>query len=241
MMYDLPTSLNVCGVDYEIRSDYRAALDVLAVFAAADLTNEQKALAALDIFYPDFLKMPDEHIPEAVKQMTWFLDCGDDGDNRKRPKLMDWEQDFQYIVAPINRVVGHEVRAMPYFHWWSFVSAYYEIGDCLFANIVRIRSLKAKGKTLDKSDREFYRENRRLVDLKKPMTEEENDTINAWLGKKRPTQNSIGRGWLLVCNECNFVSRPKVGSEANFNFFPVFGDFVSDNAGHFLTGSNSSV
>ena len=46
--------------------------------------------------------------------------------------------------------------------------------------------LKAKGKTLDKSDREFYRENRRLVDLNKPMTEEENDTINAWLGKKTP-------------------------------------------------------
>lgn len=186
MMYDLPTSLSVCGVDYEIRSDYRVALDVLSVFAAVDMTNEQKALAALDIFYPDFLKMPDEHIPEAVKQMTWFLDCGDEGDNRKRPKLMDWEQDFQYIVAPINHVVGHEVRAMPYFHWWSFVSAYYEIGDCLFANIVRIRNLKAKGKTLDKSDREFYRENRRLVDLNKPMTEEENDTINAWLGKKTP-------------------------------------------------------
>lgn len=186
MMYDLPTSLNVCGVDYEIRSDYRAALDVLTVFAAVDLTNEQKVLAALDIFYPDFLKMPDEHIPEAVKQMTWFLDCGDEGDNRKRPKLMDWEQDFQYIVAPINRVIGQEVRAMPYFHWWSFVSAYYELGDCLFANIVRIRSLKAKGKTLDKADREFYRENRRIVDLKRTLTEEENNTINAWLGKETP-------------------------------------------------------
>ena len=154
-MYELPTSLNVCGVEYAIRSDYRAALDVLSVFSAVDLGNGQKVLAALDIFYPDFLQMPDEHIPDAVKQMTWFLDCGDEGDNRKRPKLMDWEQDFQYIVAPINRVVGHEVRAMPYFHWWSFVSAYYEIGDCLFANIVRIRNLKAKGKTLDKSDREF--------------------------------------------------------------------------------------
>ena len=78
MMYDLPTSLNVCGVDYEIRSDYRAALDVLAVFAAVDLTNEQKALAALDIFYPDFLKIPDDHIPEAMKQMYEMgdsLDC----------------------------------------------------------------------------------------------------------------------------------------------------------------------
>ena len=138
MMYDLPTSLSVCGADYEIRSDYRAALDVLAVFAAADLTNELKVLAALDIFYPDFFKMPDEHIPAAVKHMTWVLDCGDEGDNRKRPKVMDWEQDFQYIVAPINRVVGQEVRAMPYFHWWSFVSAYSAPGARLFAFFARI-------------------------------------------------------------------------------------------------------
>ena len=72
---------------------------------------------------------------------------------------------------------------MPYFHWWSFISAYYELGDCLFANIVRIRSLKAKGKTLDKADREFYRENRRIIDLKRTLTEEETDTINVWLGK----------------------------------------------------------
>lgn len=206
MMYELPTSLTICGVEYAIRSDYRAALDVLSVFAAVDLDNGQKVLAALNIFYPDFLQMPDEHIPDAVKQMTWFLDCGDDGDNRKRPKLMDWEQDFQYIVAPINRVVGQEVRAMPYFHWWSFVSAYYEIGDCLFANIVRIRSLKAKGKTLDKSDREFYRENRRLVDLKKPTTEEENDTINAWLGKKNARRKiaSGEGGYLSAMNVISF-------------------------------------
>ena len=89
MMYELPTSLTICGVEYAIRSDYRAALDVLSVFAAVDLDNGQKVLAALDIFYPDFLQMPDEHIQDAVKQMTWFLDCCDDGDNRKRPKLID--------------------------------------------------------------------------------------------------------------------------------------------------------
>jgi hypothetical protein len=39
MMYELPTSLNVCGVEYAIRSDYRAALDVLSVFSAVDLDN----------------------------------------------------------------------------------------------------------------------------------------------------------------------------------------------------------
>ena len=93
---------------------------------------------------------------------------------------MDWEQDFQYIVAPINRVVGCEVRAVDYLHWWTFISAYYEIGDCLFAQIVRIRQLKSKGKKLDKADQEFYRENRRLVDIKIKYTEADELALNKW-------------------------------------------------------------
>lgn len=97
---------------------------------------------------------------------------------------MDWEQDFKYIVAPINRVIGTEIRELKYLHWWTFISAYYEIGDCLFAQIVRIRLLKAKGKPLDKADREWYQNNRELVDIKTPFTEAENAVIDAWLGKK---------------------------------------------------------
>ena len=93
------------------------------------------------MFYPDMAAIPQEDLQKACDYMVWFLNCGDEGDNRRRPKLMDWEQDFQYIVAPINRVVGCEVRAADYLHWWTFISAYYEIGDCLFAQIVRIRQL----------------------------------------------------------------------------------------------------
>ena len=93
---------------------------------------------------------------------------------------MDWEQDFQYIVAPVNRVMGKEIRSMDYLHWWTFISAYYEIGDCLFAQIVRIRERKAKGKPLDKSDQDFYRRNREIVDLKTTYTEQEDAILKQW-------------------------------------------------------------
>lgn len=180
-MYDLPTSVCVNEVEYRVRSDYRAALDIFEVLSDQALTGEQKALAALDIFYPDFLSIPGGDVQEAVNKMLRFLNCGDEGDNRKRPKLMDWEQDFQYIAAPINRVIGQDVRGVPYLHWWSFVSAYYEIGDCFFAHIVRIRSLKTKGKQLDKTDREFYRENKRLVDIKTKYTDAEDALLSEWI------------------------------------------------------------
>lgn len=69
-------------------------------------------------------------------------------------------------------------------HWWTILSAYSEIGDCLFAQIVRIRDKKAKGKSLDKSDREFYRKNRDIIDIKHTYSEAENKLVSFWTGAK---------------------------------------------------------
>ena len=183
MMYDLPKSLTICGSEYEIRSDYRAVLDICIALSDAELNDQEKALVALDIMYPAFASMPPEHYQEAVRQCFWFINCGaDDDPTHKAPKLVDWEHDFMHIVAPVNRVVGQEIRAVPYLHWWSFISAYYEIGDCTFAQIVRIRDKKARGKPLDKADQEWYRRNRNLVDIPTGYTEAENEILKLWGG-----------------------------------------------------------
>lgn len=181
MIYDLPTKLEFCGKPYEIRSDYRAVLDICTALTDPDLSGEEKVYVTLGIFYPEFKKMPPEHYQDAITQCFWFINCGSEEENtRKSPKLMDWEQDFQYIVAPVNRVLNTEIRDVEYLHWWSFISAYYEIGDCLFAQIVRIRNLKAKGKPLDKVDAQWYRENRHMVDIKQTFSESEKAILKEW-------------------------------------------------------------
>ena len=181
MMYDLPKSLEVCGVEYEIRSDYRAVLDICAALSDNELDDYNKALEALEIFYVDFSEMPVEHFQEAIKKCFWFINCGsEETPTRKAPKLMDWEQDFQYLVSPINRVMGQEIRSAEYIHWWTFISAYYEIGDCLFAQIVSIRDKKARGKKLDKHEQEWYRNNRHLVDFKQTFKESEKQILKEW-------------------------------------------------------------
>jgi len=179
MMYDLPTSV-MLDKEYEIRSDYRAILDICRALVDPDCTNEEKAYILLDIFYPDFKDIPESQYEKAVRECFSFINMGAEDNGRKTPKLMDWEQDFQYIVAPINRVIGQEIRALPYLHWWTFISAYYEIGDCTFAQIVRIRQEKAKGKKLDKFDAEWYKDHRDIVDIKNKYTEAENDLLKQW-------------------------------------------------------------
>lgn len=182
MTYTLPTSVEVNGQEYEVRSDFRVILDILEAINDVELDDQERAAVVLDIFYPGFEDMPSDDYEEAIAKCMWFINCGQENDTSKKPKkLVDWQQDFPVIVAPINRVMGKEVRSINYLHWWTFIGAYQEIGDCLFAQIVGIRQKLANGKALDKSEREFYRNNRNLVDLKQRYTDWETDKIREWV------------------------------------------------------------
>lgn len=183
--YSLPTSVEVNGTEYKIQSDYRAALDILAALSDSELDNQDKAETALTIFYPELEEMPYTDYQEALQQCFRFIDCGEaPREEKKHPTLMSWSQDFSMFIAPVNRIAGCEVRALKYLHWWSFISYYREIGDCLFAQVVAIRDKKARGKALDKQEKEFYRRNREMIDLKINYTQAENDVLAAWGLKK---------------------------------------------------------
>ena len=183
--YSLPTSVEVGGKEYPIQSDFRAALDILAALSDGELDNQDKAETALAIFYPTLEEMPYTDYQEALQQCFRFIDCGESPrEEKKQPTLMSWSQDFSMIIAPVNRIAGCEVRALEYLHWWTFMSYYREIGDCLFSQVVSIRDKKARGKTLEKQEKEFYRRNRDLIDLKTTYTEAEKDVLVAWGLKK---------------------------------------------------------
>lgn len=178
----LPTSVEIGGAEYEIRSDYRAILDVCAAISDPELDGQERVVALLNIFYPNLFEMPQDYYQEAVQKCLRFINGGTEEHKGRSPRLVDWEQDFPYIVAPINRVTGQEIRAVEYMHWWTFLAAYQEIGDCTFAQVVRIRDRLARGKSLDKTDREWYRRNRELVDFKSTYTGAEQELLKEWGG-----------------------------------------------------------
>ena len=181
MVYDLPTSLEIHGREYEIRSDYRAILDICIALSDNELNEQSRAIVVLNIFYPDISEIPQDAWQEAVEKCIWFINGGEDEQSQKGPRLMDWEQDFKLIAAPINRVLGKEVRSVDYLHWWSFLSAYMEIGECTFSQVVSIRDKLAKHKKMDKSDKEWYSKNRNLVDFKRKYTEADDEFIKQWI------------------------------------------------------------
>ena len=184
MIYGLPKSLAVCGKDYVIRSDFREVLKIIEILNNTELKEQERMFFTLLFFYADFRDMPPEHYQKALEQCFWFINGGkhEDEADGKQPTLMDWEQDFPYIIAPVNRVIGHEIRADAYLHWWTFLSAYMEIGECTFAQIVHIRDARIRGKKLDDADREWYRRNHKIVDLKTRYTSAEEELLRMWGG-----------------------------------------------------------
>ena len=187
MTFSLPKTVEIDGKTHEIRYDFRVILEIIVMLNDPDLTDEDKAEGIITMFYTD----PEEisNYKAAVDACFRFIDCNSDRPQKKQPRLTDWEQDFEYIIAPVNRVLGYESRAVDYdletntggVHWWTFLGAYMEIGgDCLFSQIVSIRDKQARGKKLEKHEREWLRRNADLVAIKKRYSTDETALIDAW-------------------------------------------------------------
>lgn len=188
MMWELPVSAEIDGVRHPIRTDFRVILEIIQMLSDADLSDEDKAEGILQMFYlrPEEIR----NYREAVNQCFRFIDGGHGvRTGKKSPRLVDWEQDSEYIIAPVNRVLGYEARAIAYnretneggLHWWTFLVAYMEIGaNCTFSQIVAIRDKRARGKKLEKWEREWYQRNADIIELHTKYSDSENELIKAW-------------------------------------------------------------
>ena len=187
MNFSLPKTVSIDGVDHAIRYDFRVILEIICMLEDEDLDGNDKTEALIEMFYVD----PDKitNVKGAVDACFKFIDQDSDRPHKKSPRLTDWEQDFDYIVAPVNRVLGYDCRGVDYdpetntggLHWWTFVAAYMEIGgDCLYSQIVSIRDKQARKKKLEKYERDWLRRNGDLVRLKPRYTSEEEELLKEW-------------------------------------------------------------
>ena len=181
MIETLPLSVEINGENFAIRNkcDYRVVLDAISALNDVELSEQEKIQCALYVFYEDVEKITDYEI--ATKEMMRIINNGEESaqEEQQKPKVMDWEHDFKVLVAPMNKVLSCEIRTVEYLHWWTFLAGYMELGECLFSNIVSIRKKKITGKKLEQWEQEFYRENKKLVDLPQNLTEEEKEWLDS--------------------------------------------------------------
>ena len=166
MIGELPKSVCVNGVYHSIRSDFRDILKILCAFNDPELENSEKVYICLFILYEDFDEIQDTDYEAAFKAAIQFIDHGTDSNGPKSPRVMDWEQDESIMFPAINKVAGFETRAADYLHWWTFMGYYMEISEGVFSNVLSLRLKKAKGKKLEKWEREYWSANKSICVLK---------------------------------------------------------------------------
>jgi hypothetical protein len=179
-MYELPTSITIEDRQYQItdNGDYRVILDCFSALSDSELSEDEKVLASLLIFYNEFddiedIPQDEETFTALIKEMYRFFNCGQEeiGANAGS-SVIDWETDTVIITAAVNNVAHTEIRALPYLHWWTFMGYYMSIGESILSTVVGIRSKLNKNKKLDDWEKDFKRDNPQYFNWKRKTKEE---------------------------------------------------------------------
>lgn len=166
MLGQLPKALRINGVSYEIRADYRNVLRVFEAFADESLSDKEKMLICLQRMFVNFRSIPYDNYKEAYEQVYWFIGCGKPEEKRPPIRTFNWIKDEPLLFPAVNKAAGIEVRSVPYMHWWTFMGFFESIDpDSLFGTVLSIRQKKARGKKLEKYEREFMNNNKALMAL----------------------------------------------------------------------------
>lgn len=183
MDWNLPLSVEICQKEYKIRNDcdYRVVLDAIVALQDAELDIQDRVKCALIIFYEQLCGCDDFEV--ATREMFRIINNGEseeEQDKSAHPSVVSWEHDFKLIAPAVSRVLGYDVRdERRYTHWYTFMGAYMEIGECAFSTIISIRMKKSRGKKLEKWEEEFYRGHKKMVDLPAKLTAHEQELLNS--------------------------------------------------------------
>lgn len=188
-MYELPTTVTVNEKVYAIRNrgDYRMVLDCFNAINDVELSETERTLACLIIFYEDFndiedvLSLDEDEIRSLLDNAFLFFNCGSThSQGEMNYKTIDWDTDSQLISSAVNKVAGKEIRAEQYLHWWTFMGYFNAVGESALATVVGIRDKIVKGKKLEKYEQEFRRDNPHyfIWDKRTLKQKEEDELLN---------------------------------------------------------------
>ena len=174
-MYELPHSLEVNGVEHPIRTDFRDIMRIVLAMSDPELKDNEKVYVCLYIMYEDYEDLNEDDYEAAFRAASWFINCGEESSGRTPQKkaTVDFEQDEKLLMAAVNRVAGREVREMEYLHWWTFMGYFMEIGECTYSTVLQLRSKKNKGKKLEDWEKEFWKQNRDICEIREKFTQQE--------------------------------------------------------------------
>ena len=180
----LPTSFSIDGKKYEFNYDFRTSILFCLLMQDTELTEEQKILQGLQLYYPE---IPD-NIEEAYKKILFFYSRGKDIEDNKKVK-----QGKRIFKRNNNRAYDFEIDADLIFsafmtqyhinlnrenlHWWEFMSLFNSLkDDTEIVKIMNYRTIDINS-IEDKKERKTYKQLQDYYSLENTITTEEKQLL----------------------------------------------------------------
>ena len=138
----LPKTVQICGREYPINSDFRAAVE-FEILIQSDASPKKKTRGAIRLFFGDSPPpFPENVLVEAAA--GFYAGVGSDSDDRpkkNRKRIYSFAQDGDYIAAAFRSQYGIDLLTIPYMHWYEFRALFKGLEES--CEIVKIMGYRA--------------------------------------------------------------------------------------------------
>ena len=180
----LPTSFSIDGKKYEFNYDFRTSILFCLLMQDTELTEEQKILQGLQLYYP----VIPPNIEEAYKKILYFYSRGKDIEDNKKVKqgkrifkrnnnkAYDFETDSDLIFSAFMTQY-HINLNRENLHWWEFMSLFNSLkDDTEIVKIMNYRTIDVNS-IEDKKERKTYKQLQDYYSLENTITTEEKQLL----------------------------------------------------------------
>ncbi|WP_027631921.1 bacteriophage Gp15 family protein [Clostridium hydrogeniformans] len=176
----LPTIVNIEGENYEINSDFRTSILFELLMQERELSEEDKIIKALELYYPI---MPKD-INEAIDKILWFYRCGREEIQSKSKgksksiQIYSYEFDDDYIYSAFLDQYGVDLQDIEYLHWWKFKAMFKSLKEN--NEIVKIMGYRNidLGKIKDKEEKAYYKRMKEIYKIPSIISKDEKEKLD---------------------------------------------------------------
>ena len=180
----LPTSFSIDGKKYEFNYDFRTSILFCLLMQDENLTEEEKILEALRLYYP----IIPPNIEKALEKIYWFYSRGNIEEDNKKVKqgkrifkrnnnrAYDFEIDADLIFSAFMTQYNIDLNRDK-LHWWEFMSLFNSLkDDTEIVKIMNYRTIDVN--TIeDKKERKMYKQLQDYYSLENTITTEEKQLL----------------------------------------------------------------
>lgn len=144
MYWNNPEKAKIGDEIYNINTDFRVALECNKIATDESIGDYERALAIIYKLFGDKGLEKPENFEKLLELAQKYLGCGKEKQKENETPDMDYEQDYNYIVASFMSDFNIDLNKRS-LHWWTFFNllnglSNSELGNCCILN--RVRNLR---------------------------------------------------------------------------------------------------